>query len=148
MKCPQVPDANKGIDTIDAVLVDEEAVGSVDGPGCGAKILHGHGALEKFLHEIETVEPTVCFPSTLKFRILPICFSILFPFVIFYVSFEIKMKSALSIVVNELKREKIRELMTFGRGLELPSCIVSRIMPVVSSQIGMLSKSNLISAWN
>lgn len=85
MKCPQVPDANKGIDTIDAVLVDEEAVGSVDDPGCGAKILHGHGALKQFLHEIETVEPTVCFPLTLKFRILPVRFSILFPFVIFYI---------------------------------------------------------------
>uniref|UniRef100_A0A5B7BWX0 Uncharacterized protein n=1 Tax=Davidia involucrata TaxID=16924 RepID=A0A5B7BWX0_DAVIN len=46
----EIPDAKAGGDNIDAVLVDEESVGSVDTPGCGAKILHGDGALEPFLH--------------------------------------------------------------------------------------------------
>lgn len=39
----------KGMDSIDAVLVDEEAIGSVEKPGSGAKILHGNGALQKYL---------------------------------------------------------------------------------------------------
>ncbi|KAI8555027.1 hypothetical protein RHMOL_Rhmol05G0142300 [Rhododendron molle] len=42
----EVPDAKSGNDTIDAVVVDEEAVGSVDTPGCGAKVLHRNGLLE------------------------------------------------------------------------------------------------------
>jgi hypothetical protein len=32
-----------------AVVVDEDAAGSVDMPGCGAKILRGDGALEQYL---------------------------------------------------------------------------------------------------
>ncbi|EXB80407.1 ATP-dependent Clp protease ATP-binding subunit ClpX [Morus notabilis] len=55
----EVPDSKKGIDIIDAVLVDEEAVGSVDYSGCGAKLLRGHGAFEQFLHEMETEKPMV-----------------------------------------------------------------------------------------
>lgn len=34
---------------IDAVVLDEEAVGAPDGTGSGAKILRGEGALEIFL---------------------------------------------------------------------------------------------------
>lgn len=34
---------------VHAVLVDEEAVGSVDEAGCGAKILYADGELERFL---------------------------------------------------------------------------------------------------
>ncbi|CAL9198297.1 CLP protease regulatory subunit CLPX1, mitochondrial-like [Musa acuminata AAA Group] len=34
---------------IDAVVVDEDAVGSVDRPGSGAKILRGDGALERYI---------------------------------------------------------------------------------------------------
>lgn len=34
---------------IDAVVVDEDAVGSVDRPGPGAKILRGDGALEHYM---------------------------------------------------------------------------------------------------
>uniref|UniRef100_A0A7N0U3G9 Clp ATPase C-terminal domain-containing protein n=1 Tax=Kalanchoe fedtschenkoi TaxID=63787 RepID=A0A7N0U3G9_KALFE len=41
----EVPDVERGVSKIDAVLVDEESVGSLDRPGCGAKIL-----LEKNLH--------------------------------------------------------------------------------------------------
>ncbi|XP_059648319.1 CLP protease regulatory subunit CLPX2, mitochondrial isoform X2 [Cornus florida] len=37
----EIPDAKTGQNTIDAVLVDEEAVGTVDTAGCGAKILSG-----------------------------------------------------------------------------------------------------------
>ncbi|KAL9249503.1 CLP protease regulatory subunit CLPX1, mitochondrial-like protein [Drosera capensis] len=45
----EVPDLKTGRDRVDAVLIDEEAVGSVDTMGVGAKILRGEGALESFL---------------------------------------------------------------------------------------------------
>lgn len=45
----QIPDAKTGSSSLGAVLVDEEAVGSVDASGCGAKILQGDGAIERFL---------------------------------------------------------------------------------------------------
>ncbi|GAB2230975.1 hypothetical protein Drorol1_Dr00027256 [Drosera rotundifolia] len=45
----EVPDVKTGSDRVDAVLIDEEAVGSVDTMGVGAKILRGEGALESFL---------------------------------------------------------------------------------------------------
>ncbi|KAI7756290.1 hypothetical protein M8C21_032835, partial [Ambrosia artemisiifolia] len=35
---------------IDAVVVDEEAIGSVDKPGVGAKILYGNDALKRYLY--------------------------------------------------------------------------------------------------
>ncbi|XP_073116094.1 CLP protease regulatory subunit CLPX1, mitochondrial-like isoform X2 [Elaeis guineensis] len=47
----EIPDLKTGDERIDAVVVDEEAVGSVDRPGCGAKILRGDGALEHYLKE-------------------------------------------------------------------------------------------------
>ncbi|KAL5989374.1 hypothetical protein ACLOJK_010264 [Asimina triloba] len=47
----EIPDKRIGSDRIDAVVVDEEAVGSIDGQGCGAKILCGDGALERFLSQ-------------------------------------------------------------------------------------------------
>ncbi|XP_038975645.1 CLP protease regulatory subunit CLPX1, mitochondrial-like [Phoenix dactylifera] len=47
----EIPDVKTGDEQIDAVVVDEEAVGSVDRPGSGAKILHGDGALEQYLKE-------------------------------------------------------------------------------------------------
>lgn len=46
----QIPDVRTGKDIIDAVVVDEEAVG-VQGQGCGAKILYGEGALEHYLSQ-------------------------------------------------------------------------------------------------
>lgn len=35
------------------MVVDEDAVGSVDQPGCGAKILYGDGALDQYLSQIK-----------------------------------------------------------------------------------------------
>ncbi|XP_023740707.1 CLP protease regulatory subunit CLPX1, mitochondrial isoform X1 [Lactuca sativa] len=46
----EIPDVRTGKDIIDAVVVDEEAVG-VQGQGCGAKILYGEGALEHYLSQ-------------------------------------------------------------------------------------------------
>lgn len=53
----EIPDARTGKDIIDAVVVDEEAVG-VEGQGCGAKILHGEGALDRYLsqHTVKDLE--------------------------------------------------------------------------------------------
>lgn len=44
----EVPDVKSGTDRVDAVVVDEEAVGSVDRTGLGAKILHGDHAFKHF----------------------------------------------------------------------------------------------------
>lgn len=52
----EIPDKKTGNNCVSAVLVDEEAVGSVDAPGCGAKILHEDGALGCKLHEIKLKE--------------------------------------------------------------------------------------------
>ncbi|KAJ1279600.1 hypothetical protein BS78_04G167100 [Paspalum vaginatum] len=49
----EIPDAKSGEKQIDAVVVDEDAVGSVDQPGCGAKILYGDGALDHYLSQIK-----------------------------------------------------------------------------------------------
>ncbi|KAM1151029.1 hypothetical protein COP2_034739 [Malus domestica] len=48
----EIPDVKTGKDRIDAVVVDEESVGTVNAPGCGGKIVRGDGALERYLHEI------------------------------------------------------------------------------------------------
>lgn len=45
----EIPDAKTGSDRVDAVVIDEESVGSIDAPGCGGKILRGDGALEHYL---------------------------------------------------------------------------------------------------
>lgn len=45
----ETPDIRTGNDRVDAVVVDEESVGSVNSPGCGGKILRGDGALERYL---------------------------------------------------------------------------------------------------
>lgn len=51
----QVPDSmTEGSQDIKVVLVDEEAVGSVGTPGCGAKILKGDDVLQQFLEETES----------------------------------------------------------------------------------------------
>ncbi|XP_008218637.1 PREDICTED: CLP protease regulatory subunit CLPX2, mitochondrial [Prunus mume] len=52
----EVPNIKPETNRVCAVLVDEEAVGSVDAPGLGAKILSGDGALEQFLHETKSGE--------------------------------------------------------------------------------------------
>ncbi|KAM1676678.1 hypothetical protein EV1_041715 [Malus domestica] len=46
----EIPDVRTGDDIIDAVVIDEEAVG-LDGKGCGAKILYGKGALDHYLSQ-------------------------------------------------------------------------------------------------
>ncbi|XP_009366893.2 CLP protease regulatory subunit CLPX3, mitochondrial [Pyrus x bretschneideri] len=48
----EIPDVKTGKDRIDAVVVDEESVGTVNAHGCGGKIVRGDGALERYLHEI------------------------------------------------------------------------------------------------
>ncbi|GAB4858476.1 CLP protease regulatory subunit clpx1, mitochondrial [Ancistrocladus abbreviatus] len=48
-----IPDERTGDDIIDAVVVDEEAVG-LEGRGCGSKILYGKGALECYLSQQKT----------------------------------------------------------------------------------------------
>ncbi|CAD6228848.1 unnamed protein product [Miscanthus lutarioriparius] len=45
----EIPDEKSGNERVDAVVVDEEAIGSVDRPGCGAKILRGDGALDHYI---------------------------------------------------------------------------------------------------
>ncbi|PON66629.1 Clp protease, ATP-binding subunit ClpX [Parasponia andersonii] len=55
----EIPDTKKDMDAVDAVLVDEEAVGSVDAPGSGAKILRSNSSLKLVLHGTELREPTV-----------------------------------------------------------------------------------------
>uniref|UniRef100_A0A1J3HMY6 ATP-dependent Clp protease ATP-binding subunit ClpX n=1 Tax=Noccaea caerulescens TaxID=107243 RepID=A0A1J3HMY6_NOCCA len=53
----EVPDSiTEGSQGIKAVLVDEEAVGSVGTPGCGAKILKGDDVMQQFLQETESKE--------------------------------------------------------------------------------------------
>lgn len=47
----QIPDVKTGNDRIDAVVVDEESVGSANAPGLGGKILRGDGALERYIAE-------------------------------------------------------------------------------------------------
>ncbi|THG10079.1 hypothetical protein TEA_028150 [Camellia sinensis var. sinensis] len=53
----EIPDVRTGDDIIDAVLVDEEAVGS-EGHGCGSKILYGKGAFDRYLsqHKLKDLE--------------------------------------------------------------------------------------------
>ncbi|GMI71613.1 CLP protease regulatory subunit X [Hibiscus trionum] len=46
----EIPDVRTGNDVIDAVVVDEEAIGS-EGRGHGAKILYGKGALDSYLSQ-------------------------------------------------------------------------------------------------
>ncbi|KAJ4966859.1 hypothetical protein NE237_018708 [Protea cynaroides] len=53
----EIPDVKTGNERVDAVVVDEEAAGTVDAPGCGAKILRGDGALERYLSETKSKDP-------------------------------------------------------------------------------------------
>ncbi|KAJ7965344.1 CLP protease regulatory subunit like [Quillaja saponaria] len=46
----EIPDVRTGDNIIDAVVVDEEAI-EYEGRGCGAKILYGPGALDRYLSE-------------------------------------------------------------------------------------------------
>ncbi|XP_044419652.1 CLP protease regulatory subunit CLPX1, mitochondrial isoform X1 [Triticum aestivum] len=51
----EIPDTKSGEKRIDAVVVDEGAVGLVDRPGCGAKILYGDGAFDRYLSQIKAM---------------------------------------------------------------------------------------------
>ena len=53
--------SNQQANFVDAVLVDEEAIGSVEKPGTGAKILHGMDALERYLNKLNSTDPVVRF---------------------------------------------------------------------------------------
>uniref|UniRef100_A0A803LHF2 Uncharacterized protein n=1 Tax=Chenopodium quinoa TaxID=63459 RepID=A0A803LHF2_CHEQI len=53
----EIPDMKVGNDEVVAVVVDEESVGSVNTPGCGAKIFRGDGALQ---HHLAFVDDGVC----------------------------------------------------------------------------------------
>ncbi|KVH98247.1 hypothetical protein Ccrd_023525 [Cynara cardunculus var. scolymus] len=53
-----IPDVRTGDDRVEAVVIDEESVGSVDKAGCGGKILHGDGALDDYLARIKCKQQT------------------------------------------------------------------------------------------
>lgn len=55
----EIPDTKTGQDKIDAVVIDEEVLGSPDSQGCRAKILHSEGALERYLAEHKQKESLV-----------------------------------------------------------------------------------------
>ncbi|RWR92727.1 CLP protease regulatory subunit CLPX1, mitochondrial [Cinnamomum micranthum f. kanehirae] len=55
----EIPDVKTGNDRVDAVVVDEEAIGSVQSPGCGAKILRGDGALESYISKTKSKDPVM-----------------------------------------------------------------------------------------
>lgn len=55
----QIPDVRTGDDIIDAVIVDKESVGS-EGCGCGAKILYGKGALDRYFALNKAKDSQVC----------------------------------------------------------------------------------------
>ncbi|XP_017978232.1 PREDICTED: CLP protease regulatory subunit CLPX2, mitochondrial-like [Theobroma cacao] len=48
---------------VNAVLDDEEAVGSADETGCGAKIPYGDGELDRFLAKRTLKDFVVCSPD-------------------------------------------------------------------------------------
>ncbi|CAH1443625.1 unnamed protein product [Lactuca virosa] len=48
---------HQGADFVDAVVVDEEAIGSEEQPGTGAKILYGINALQKYLNNLNSTHP-------------------------------------------------------------------------------------------
>ncbi|XP_052302030.1 CLP protease regulatory subunit CLPX1, mitochondrial isoform X1 [Populus trichocarpa] len=56
----EIPDVRRGADIIDAVVVDEEAIGPKQ-RGAGAKILYGRGALDHYLskNKLKSSEATV-----------------------------------------------------------------------------------------
>lgn len=55
----EIPDVRTGDDIIDAVVVDEEAVGS-EGRGCGAKILYGKDAFDRYLSQHKLKDLQTC----------------------------------------------------------------------------------------
>lgn len=75
----QVPETN----SIKAVLVDEEAVGSVDAPGCGAKVLYDVDELEQcsnggIVRDLKVFSPDAQFNTSLPIFSLILCISLNF----------------------------------------------------------------------
>ncbi|KAK6285060.1 hypothetical protein POUND7_004012, partial [Theobroma cacao] len=58
----EIPDTKIESHSVNAVLVDEEAVGLVDEIGCGAKILYGDNELDRFLAKRTLKDFVVCSP--------------------------------------------------------------------------------------
>lgn len=54
----EIPDAKKGDERIDAVIVDEDSTGSEASRGCTAKLLRGDGAFERYLNENKSKDAT------------------------------------------------------------------------------------------
>uniref|UniRef100_A0A7N0VAG5 Uncharacterized protein n=1 Tax=Kalanchoe fedtschenkoi TaxID=63787 RepID=A0A7N0VAG5_KALFE len=52
----EIPDTKTGDDKVDAVVIDEESVGSVDSTGCGGKILRGDGGLSRYLAQTKLTD--------------------------------------------------------------------------------------------
>ncbi|XVF57666.1 hypothetical protein PTKIN_Ptkin07bG0000300 [Pterospermum kingtungense] len=59
----EIPDAKTGQNRVDAVVVDEESVGSTNIPGCGGKILRGDGALEHYFAKAKLKDSVENLPS-------------------------------------------------------------------------------------
>ncbi|OVA19142.1 AAA+ ATPase domain [Macleaya cordata] len=53
----EIPDVKTGKERVDAVVIDEEALGSVNTVCSGAKILRGDGALQRYLSETKLKDP-------------------------------------------------------------------------------------------
>lgn len=54
----QIPDAKKGDERIDAVIVDEDSTSSEASRGCTAKLLRGDRAFERYLNENKSKDAT------------------------------------------------------------------------------------------
>lgn len=61
--CAQVPGSKPGEESVELVLVDEEAVGTADAVGCGAKVLRGSSGLEKISPPTGSTMTVVCLLS-------------------------------------------------------------------------------------
>ncbi|GMI88702.1 hypothetical protein like AT1G33360 [Hibiscus trionum] len=59
----EIPDVKTGLGRVDAVVVDEESVGSKDIPGCGGKVLRGDGALEHYFAKAKLNDSIENLPS-------------------------------------------------------------------------------------
>lgn len=71
----QIPDEKTGNERVDAVVVDEEAIGSVDRPGCGAKILRGDGALDQYITRTNVMNLRVWYVEISSEMELSFCFT-------------------------------------------------------------------------
>lgn len=62
----QIPDIKTGNKRVDAVVVDEESVGSIEAHGCGAKILRGDGAFKHYLADSKAENSMVLHSPSVK----------------------------------------------------------------------------------